>query len=127
MISLLPPLWLLEGAVAAVWLYEGLWCKLLGGDPNQVDIVETVPRFGKAIGKLFLTTLGVIEVALGIWVLTGALPVIAAIVQTALLVTLNSCGLIFSRRLIHDSPGMVVKNFAFLMLVWVVASAQAPT
>ena len=34
-----PPLWLIHGAIAAVWLYEGLWCKLLGreafGEPNQ--------------------------------------------------------------------------------------------
>ena len=29
-----PPTWLVRGAVAGVWLYEGLWCKLLDGDPN---------------------------------------------------------------------------------------------
>ena len=34
MIALLPPIWLVRLAVAAVWLYEGLWCKLLGGDPK---------------------------------------------------------------------------------------------
>lgn len=122
-VTLLPPVWLIQGAVAAVWLYEGLWCKLLGGDPNQVDIVETVPRFGPRVGKLFLTALGVVEVSMALWVLSGLTPVLAATAQTALLVTLNANGLIWARHLIHDPAGMVVKNSAFLVLVWVAASA----
>ena len=30
MSMLLPPFWLIRLGVAAVWAYEGLWCKLLG-------------------------------------------------------------------------------------------------
>lgn len=121
-IELLPPAWLLDVAVAAVWLYEGLWCKLLGGDPNQASIVESVPRFGPKIGKLFLLALGVIEVAMAVWALSGWAPVVGAGAQTLLLVTLNTNGLIWSRHLIHDPAGMVVKNAAFLVLVWAAAS-----
>jgi hypothetical protein len=40
-----------------------------------------------------------------------------------LLIALNASGLFWARRLIHDPGGMVVKNFAFLVLVWVSASA----
>jgi hypothetical protein len=40
----LPPPLLVRGAVAAVWLYEGLWCKVLGHEPHQVRVVEAVPR-----------------------------------------------------------------------------------
>ncbi|MCA9617760.1 MAG: DoxX-like family protein [Myxococcales bacterium] len=122
MVDLLPPAWLIRAAVAAVWLYEGLYCKLLSGDPNQVRVVEAVPRFGATIGKAFLMTLGVVEVLIGLWALSGYEPLLAAIVQTALLVTLNTNGLIFARHLIHDPPGMVVKNAAFLVLAWVAAS-----
>lgn len=125
MISLLPPFWLIRVAVAAVWLYEGLWCKLLGGDPRQVEVVEAVPVWGPRVGKLFLKALGVVEVTLGLWALSGAWPVLAAAVQTALLVTLNTNGLIFSRHIIHDPAGMVVKNSAYLVLVWVAASLPA--
>lgn len=122
MTALLVPLWLVRGAVAAVWLYEGLWCKLLGGDPNQLTVVESVPRLGPRIGALFLRALGVVEVALGAWALSGRLPVHCAITQTALLVTLNANGVLWARRHIHDPAGMVVKNFAFLVLAWVSAS-----
>lgn len=122
MTALLVPLWLVRSAVAAVWVYEGLWCKLLGGDPNQRTVVEAVPRLGPKIGALFLKVLGVIELALGAWALTGRWPVHCAIVQTALLVSLNANGIVWARRHIHDPAGMVVKNFAFLVLAWVSAS-----
>lgn len=127
MVDLLPPQWLLQVAVAAVWLYEGLWCKLLGGDPNQTKVVEAVPRYGPKVGKLFLMALGVVEVLIGLWALSGLAPLLGAIVQTGLLVALNTSGLVFSRHLIHDPPGMVVKNFAFLVLAWVAASPTLPS
>lgn len=122
MITLLPPAWLIVTAVAAVWFYEGLWCKLLGNEPNQLRVVQQVPVWGPRYGAAFLYALGTVEVALGLWVIAGFTPVLAAIAQTALLVTLNANGLYWSRDVIHDPAGMVVKNFSFLVLVWVAAS-----
>ena len=122
---LLPPLWLIQIAVAAVWLYEGLWCKLLNGEPRQMRVIETVPRYGSRVAARLLKSLGMVEVAVAIWVLTGMAPIVCAAFQTVLLVTLNTCGLLWARPLIHDPAGMVVKNFAFLVLVWVSASFPA--
>jgi hypothetical protein len=123
--ALLPPLWLIHVAVAAVWFYEGLWCKILNGQPRQVSVVKAVPLYGPRIASTLLKVLGVIETAIGVWVLTGIAPIICAFAQTALLVTLNACGLLWAHRLIDDPAGMVVKNFAFLVLVWVSASFPA--
>jgi uncharacterized membrane protein YphA (DoxX/SURF4 family) len=122
---LLAPLWLIHVAVAAVWFYEGVWCKLLKRQPHQLRVVEAMPHYGARIGKALLKLLGIFEALLGAWVLTGIAPVVCAVVQTALLVTLNACGLLWARRLIEDPAGMVVKNFAFLLLVWVSASFPA--
>ena len=119
-----PPFWLIRMAVAAVWLYEGLWCKLLRGEPRQFEIVEAVPRFGPRAGGTFLKVLGLAEVAMAAWVLSGLSPVACAMAQTLLLVTLNAGGLFWARRLIHDPAGMVIKNFAFLVLAWVSASLK---
>lgn len=120
--ELMPPYWLIRVAVAAVLLYEGLWCKLLRGEPREFEVVKAVPRFGPRFGVPFLMTLGVIEVAIAAFVLSGARPLLCAILQTALLVSLNANGLIWSRHVIHDPRGMLVKNFAFLVLAWVAAS-----
>lgn len=122
---LLPPWWLIHVAVAAVWLYEGLCCKLLGGDPNQARVVGAVPQLGPRFGGPFLKILGIVEVVLALWVLSRLAPIICALAQTVLLVSLNTGGLLFARELIHDPPGMLVKNFAFLILVWVSASSAA--
>jgi hypothetical protein len=117
----LPPIWLIRLSIAAVWLYEGLWCKLLRGEPRQFEVVRAVPRFGPKFGAPFLYALGLAEVGLAAWAVSGIAPFPCALAQTLLLVALNANGLIWARRIIHDPGGMVVKNFAFLVLVWVSA------
>ncbi len=123
--DLMPPVWLIRVAVAAVWLYEGLWCKLLRGEPREFEVVKAVPRYGPRYGVPFLMTLGAVEVSLAVWVLWGVAPLLCAIAQTVLLVSLNVNGLIWARHVIHDPRGMLVKNFAFLVLAWVSASIPA--
>jgi len=118
----LPPLLLVRSAVAAVWLYEGLWCKVLGREPHQVEVVEAVPKLGRLVGRPFLLALGLVETALAAWVVSGIAPGTCAIVQTALLVTLNANGLLWARHVIHDPGGMVVKNVSFLLLAWIAAA-----
>ena len=69
--------------------------------------------------------LGAVEVGVALWAASGIRPIACAIFQTLLLAALNAGGLLWARRLIHDPGGMVVKNFAFLVLVWVSASVPA--
>ena len=125
--ELMPPYWLIRVAVAGVWLYEGLWCKLLRGEPREFEVVKAVPRYGARFGVPFLMALGVVEVAIGAWVLSGVAPLYCAITQTLLLVSLNANGLLWARDVIHDPKGMLVKNFAFLVLAWVSASLATGT
>jgi hypothetical protein len=118
----LPPLLLVRGAVAAVWLYEGLWCKVLGRERHQIQVVEAVPRLGPLVGRSFLLALGLAETAIAAWVISGVTPGLCAIVQTVLLVALNANGLLWARHIIRDPGGMVVKNVSFLLLAWVAAA-----
>ena len=71
---------------------------------------------------MLLPAIGVLECGLAAWVLSGWEPGWAAVVQTSLLVGMNANGLLFARRLIHDPAGMVVKNFVFVVLIWVAAA-----
>jgi hypothetical protein len=52
------------------------------------------------------------------------LPGLCAAVQAILLLTLNANGLLWARRVIHDPAGMVVKNIAFLTLVWMTGASR---
>lgn len=120
--NLLIPDWLIRLSVAAVWIYEGIWCKLLRGRPDEFAVVKAVPFYGPRFGEQFLIILGIAEASIGIWVISAVTPVICASVQTILLILLNLSGIKWSVKHIHDPAGMVIKNFAFLMLAWVAAS-----
>lgn len=115
----LPPLILIRSSVAAVWLYEGLWCKVLGRVRSQVQVVTSVPRLGPRFGVPFLKVLGLMEIVLAAWVMAGFAPGVCAITETVFLVVLNANGLLWARHIIHEPAGMVVKNIAFLVLVWI--------
>lgn len=115
------PAWLPQGVVAAVWLWEGFWCKVLGRNRHEFEVVEQVPGVSRALLHDLLRLLGVVETLLGLWVLSGWWPITAALVQTGLLVGLNSAGIYFSGQRIPDPVGMVLKNAALLLLAWVVA------
>lgn len=117
--DLFPSLWLIRSALAGVWLYEGLWCKLLGGQPHEYKVVEAVPYFGARIGAGILRAIGIVEVALAVWIVSGAAPLLCAAGQTILLISMNAAGVLWAHRLIADPVGMLLKNFAFVVLAWV--------
>jgi hypothetical protein len=112
-------------AVALVWLYQGLWCKLLGRCPGHRAIVQAVPGLSGGAGAVVLAGLGTIEVGLAVWVLSGWRPRWAAAAQTLLLVGMNGGGLLWGREHIADPGAMITQNLAFLTLVWLMAGRAA--
>ncbi|MEV4508213.1 DoxX-like family protein [Dactylosporangium sp. NPDC049525] len=116
--------WFARAAVAAVWLYEGLWCKVLGGDGDQQAIVAAVPLLPPALAAAALTGIGLAEVAVAAWVLTGRRARAAAVTQTVLLVAFNAGGLLFAGDRIADAGRMLTANAALLALVWLLATPR---
>jgi uncharacterized membrane protein YkgB len=112
-------------AVAGVWLYHGLWCKLLGGCPEQLDVVEAVPWLRGKLAKPVLLGIGAVETVLAVWVVSGRRPRGAAAVGTALVAGMNVGGLAFGRRHIPAPKTMVAENVAFLALAWLAAEEDA--
>ena len=115
----MPDYKLIRLSIAMVWFYQGLWCKVLGGVPRQEAVISTVPFLGAAEVHVALMTLGLVECGLAVWVLSGQRMRQAATAQTALLVAMNSGGLIWAWHLIPYQAGMIVQNIAFLVLVWI--------
>jgi uncharacterized membrane protein YphA (DoxX/SURF4 family) len=124
MFRITPDSVLARASIALVWLYEGLWCKLMGGATRQAALIATVPFLSAAAARAALIALGLAECAIAAWVLSGRHMRLAALVQTVLLVFMNAGGLIWAWRLIPDPGGMIVQNFAFLVLIWIVAEER---
>ena len=110
---------LIRLAIALVWLYQGFWCKVLGGVPRHEAVIAAVPFIGSAAGRSALIALGLLECGIGLWVLLGRWMRQAAIVQTVLLAAMNAGGLIWAAHLIPDPAGMVLQNITFLLLIWI--------
>jgi hypothetical protein len=52
---------LIRASIAVVWLYEGLWCKLLGGVPRHADVIAAAPFIGPGAARAALIALGLAE------------------------------------------------------------------
>ena len=113
-------------AVAAVWLYEGLWCKILGGDGEQRAILAAVPLLPARLVPAALVGAGLAETAIAAWVLSGRRARAAALTQTALLVAFNAGGLCFAAGRITDAGRMLTANAALLALAWLLAAPSGP-
>jgi hypothetical protein len=101
-----------------VWLYHGLWCKILGRCPDQLRVVEDLPGMPRRLAKPALVALGVVEIAFAGWVLSGRRPRTAAAAESGALALMNGGGLAFGRRHIAHPRALVAENLAFLALVW---------
>ncbi len=122
MSSLLLP----RAAIASVWLYQGLWCKLLGRTPHHQEIIGMVPFLNASLAHWALVALGSVECVLAVWVVSGIRAREAALVQIFLLVSMNAAGLFWAYRAIPDPVGMLFQNFVFLSLAWVAAGELRP-
>lgn len=117
MISLLLP----RIAIASVWIYQGFWCKLLGHAPQHQKIVATTAFLTPALARNALVALGVFECMLAAWVVTGLWAREAAVIETLLLIGMNTTALLRARDLIPDPVGMLLQNSVFLILAWIAA------
>jgi uncharacterized membrane protein YphA (DoxX/SURF4 family) len=111
-------------AIAGVWVYEGLWCKLLGGCPSHAAIVSALSRPFGNVAPLLLTVIGTVEVVLAVWVVSGWRSRLAAIAQTALLIVMNTGGLLWGRSSIADPATVVLNNIVLITLAWIVADER---
>jgi uncharacterized membrane protein YphA (DoxX/SURF4 family) len=122
MSSLLLP----RAAIASIWLYQGLWCKLLGRMPHHQEVVGMVPFLNASQAHWTLIALGSLECVVAAWVLSGIRARQAALMQTFLLGSMNAAGLFWASRAIPDPAGMLFQNFAFVLLAWVAAGELRP-
>ena len=118
--------WLIRVSIATVWLYQGLWCKMLGRAPHHEAVIGSVPFLDAAEAHAALLALGGLECALAVWVLCGRWAYGAALAQTFLLAIMNAGGVLWAGRIIPDPVGMLLQNFAFLLLAWIAAGEVPP-
>ena len=79
---------LLNGFIAGVWLWFGLYSKVLNGVPRQQLIVGRI--LGETHAILLTKTIGILEIGMAIWVLSRIKPRWCAMLQIVLVGTMNT-------------------------------------
>jgi hypothetical protein len=111
----------LRVATAAVWLTFGLGFKVLGLVPRHRHIVATI--LGDVVAGPATFLIGAAEAGIGVWILTGAHPVLCAAAQTIAIASMNALELARARDLLLAPVAMVCANTAFLAVGWYCAVA----
>lgn len=102
--------------IAAVWVFHGLFSKILDGIPRHRMIVGRI--LGEEHARLLAVMIGVGEILLGLWVLSGRRTFACAFFQTLALVAMNTLEILFAKELLISAPGMVVLNLLLLGSAW---------
>ncbi len=102
--------------IAAGWIFMGLYSKVLDMMPRHRLIVARI--IGDESARTVIVIIGVIEIAIALWVLSKLKPVLCAIVQTAALVTMNVFELLYAPDLLLLGPANVVVTALCLSAIW---------
>lgn len=102
--------------IGGVWIFHGLYSKILDGIPRHKLIVGRI--LGESFADVATVMIGVMEILLGCWVIWGKHRKINASIQTLGLVSMNTLEIILAEDLLISAAGMVVLNLCFIALIW---------
>jgi uncharacterized membrane protein YphA (DoxX/SURF4 family) len=109
--------------IAVVWIYEGLWLKIIHPSPHELAVMRSV-AFGPFPPERLLCGIGCGEVLLGLGVLTRFSPLALAWVQAVILIMMNGIGILFGGHSIPDPAGLIIHNLPFFMCIVILGLAE---
>ena len=104
-------------AIGSVWVFHGLYSKILGGIARHELIVARI--LGADNARTATLVIGTLEVLLGVWAASGRARRSCALTQTVAIVAMNALEVVMAKDLLISAPGMLILNGAFLSVVWV--------
>jgi len=78
----------LKYCIAFIWLANGLLCKVINLVPRHQEIVATI--LGPEHARLLTIAIGISEVLMAVWILTGIRSRLNAIFQIAVIAVMNT-------------------------------------
>ncbi len=116
----------LSGAViGGVWVFHGLYSKLLSGIPRHREIVARV--VGDELATPVTKLVGIGEVFLGLWTWSGRARKACAATQTAALASMNALEVRRAKDLLISPRGMLLLNVLLIATTWLLPSSDQDT
>jgi hypothetical protein len=103
--------------IAAVWLVNGLVCKVLNFVPRHERIVAHI--FGdNNTGLLIIKIIGVCEIILSVWIVKGKWPKATAVFQIVIILTMNILELALTPDLLLWGRFNIIFALLFCTLIY---------
>lgn len=102
--------------IAAVWLINGLFCKVLNFVPRHEQIVARI--LGGDYAKLLTILIGLAEIGMTIWILSRIKPKINAVVQMLIVAAMNVLEFILVPDLLLWGRANAAVASAFILLIY---------
>jgi uncharacterized membrane protein YphA (DoxX/SURF4 family) len=111
-------------ALGLVWLYQGIVPKLLFPLAFELSIVERSHLYLHT-PRAMLFGVGLFEAGIGLWILSGYRPRLAAWSATAFMLLLQSLVLLIEPSLLLGPFGGIIKNIGLVALAWIMQITDA--
>jgi hypothetical protein len=106
---------LLNYLIAAVWIANGLFCKVLNLVPRHQEIVARI--IGNAHAGVLTRAIGFSEMAMAVWILSGFRTKLNAIAQVVVIATMNSLKFIIAPDLLLWGRFNALFAFLFILVI----------
>ncbi|MFN0277092.1 MAG: DoxX-like family protein [Pyrinomonadaceae bacterium] len=99
-----------------VWICFGLFCKVLGLVPRQRDIVARI--LGETHATFLTKTIGLAEIGMGIWILSGIASKVNAITQISIIALMNILEFFLTPDLLLWRRANAIFALMFILLIY---------
>ena len=107
---------LLNYLIAAVWIANGLFCKVLNLVPRHQQIVANI--LGDVYARPLTLIIGLLEFAMAIWILTGKWSRICTIIQVLVIAAMNILEFFLVPDLLLWGRANLIFAFMFIFLIY---------
>jgi len=107
---------LLNYLIATVWIANGLFCKVLNLVPRHQEIVARL--LGNSHAGLLTKAIGLSEIAMGVWILSGIATRLNTITQIIVIATMNVLEFILVPDLLLWGRFNLLFAFLFILLIF---------
>ena len=102
--------------IAAVWLINGLFCKVLNFVPRHQQIVAEI--LGTQHARLFTIVIGMAEIMMAVWIVSGIRSRFCAVIQIAIVAIMNSIEFIMVPHLLLFGKINAIVALFFMLVVY---------
>jgi hypothetical protein len=107
---------LLSIFIAAVWLINGLFCKVLGLVPRHREIVARI--LGETHADLITKAIGFAEIGMTFWILSGIESRANAVTQIVIVAAMNVLEFVLARDLLLWGRVNAIIASLFILLIY---------